>query len=278
MAKVYRDGGCVAEAVQYTTGKPVAIKVETGRDHVCDDGQDVIILNCSVVDENGREVETAEQHLYFEVIGDGVLLGVGNGNPNSHESDVLPERDLFNGKCQAIIRALPEAKVLKIRVYGEGLEEAIIEPEIRKVSKPNYMASVKNNILYGITQSVVTAKRPDPLIQLSDNDMNTFTAVEFSWDYFQRDFKSGWRIYRATPVVSDKQMILEFPAVRAAFMEVYVDGKQIFVSTENMEESVVCSFKANPGEMIDIRILVQGIESEESGIKECIRLYGGKED
>lgn len=278
MVKVYRDGKCVAEDVQFTTGKPVAVKVETDRDFVCDDGQDVVILNCSVVDENGREVATANNHLYFEVIGDGTLLGVGNGNPNSHESDVLSERDLFNGKCQAIIRALPGTKALKIRVYGEGLEGAIVEPEIRKVQSPNYMESAENNILYGITQSVITAERPDPLVELADNDMNTFTPVEFSWDYFQKDFKSGWRIYRATPVVSEKQMILEFSAVRASVMEVYVDGEQIYANADEIEGSIQCPFVVENGDKVDIRILMRSKVSEESGIKQCIRLYGGKKD
>lgn len=278
MVKVYRSGECVAEDVRFTTGKPVAVKVETGRDYVCDDGQDVVILNCSVVDENGREVATADNHLYFEVLGDGVLLGVGNGNPNSHESDVLPERDLFNGRCQAIVRALPGTKALKIHVYGEGLEGAIVEPEVRKVQLPNYMESAENNILYGITQSVITAEKPDPLVELADNDMNTFTPVEFSWDYFQKDFKSGWRIYRATPVVSDKRMILEFSAVRASVMEVYVDGEQIYASANAIEGSIQCPFAAEAGDKVDIRILMQSKVSEESGIKQCIRLYGGKKD
>ncbi len=278
MVKAYRGGTCVAEDVQFTNGSPVAIKLETDRNFVCNDGQDVVILNCSVVDSEGREVAKADNHLYFEVLGDGVLLGVGNGNPNSHESDVLPERDLFNGKCQAIIRALPNADTLRIRVYGDGLKEAIVEPEVLKVPAPNYMESAENNIVYGVTQSIVTAERPDPLIQLADNDMNTFTSVQFSWDYFQRDFKSGWRIYRATPVVSEGEMLLELSAVRAASVEIYVDEEQIFANTEGVEGCVVCPFTASSAGRVDIRILIHSKESEESGIKECIRLYGGKRD
>ena len=276
MVKAYRQGICVAEDVQFTTGSPVAVKVETDRDYVCDDGQDVLILNCSVVDSQGREVATADNHLHFEISGDGVLLGVGNGNPNSHESDVLPERDLFNGKCQAIVRAFPKAETLRIRVYGEGLQEVIIEPEIREVPAAHYIESTENNILYGVTQSIITAERPDPLIRVADNDMNTFTAVEFSWDYFQRDFKSGWRIYRVTPVVSEEEMTLELSAVRATSVEVYVDEQLIYVNTEGVEGCVRCPFEAKTGDKIDVRILIRAKEATESGIKECIRLYGGK--
>ena len=273
MVKAYRNGECVAEDVQYTTRKAIGVKLEPYRDYVYDDGQDVVILNCSVVDQDGLEVATADNHLCFEVLGDGVLLGVGNGNPNSHESDVLPERDLFAGKCQAIIRVLPKADTLRIRVYGEGLEEAVVEPEIRKVQEPNYIRSAENNILYSITQSVITVEKPDPLVELEDNDMNTFTPVEFSWDYFQRDFKSGWRIYRVMPVITKKQMTLEFSAVRAASMEVYVNEKLIYTKTGNVEGNVKCLLEEEPGEKADIRILMQGKHKEESGIKQCIRLY-----
>lgn len=278
MVKAYRGGECVAEDAQYTTGKPVRVKLETDRDYVCDDGQDVVILNCSVMDQDGLEVANADNHLYFEVSGDGVLLGAGNGNPNSHESDVLPERDLFAGKCQAIIRVLPKANTLRIRVYGEGLEEAVAEPEIRKLHAPNYMESAKNDILYGITQSVITTEKPNPLVKLADNDMNTFAPVEFSWDYFQKDFTSGWRIYRVTPVIMKAQMTLEFPAVRAVSMEVYVNGKRIYAKAEGVKETVKCSVAAELGEKADIRILMQGMHPEGSGIKKCIRLYGEKEE
>ncbi len=278
MVKVYRNGACVAKEIQYTTGKPVAVKAEAYRDYVCDDGQDVVILNCAVVDGNKREVATADNHLYFDIEGDGVLLGVGNGNPNSHESDVLPERDLFAGKCQAIIRVLPGAKTLRIRVYGEGLEEAIMEPEIRRVAVPKYMESVENHILYSITQSVITDKRPNPLIEIADNDMNTFAPVEFSWEHFQKDFTSGWRIYRITPVISENQMILELSAVRASSMEVYVNSKRIYANTDDIEGVVKCGFSAETGEKADIRILLKGMDREESGIKKCIQLYGGKQE
>ena len=275
--KAYRDGECVCEDVRYTAGEPVKIHLESYYDEVCDDGQDVVILNCSVLDEAGHEVATADNHLYFQVEGDGVYIGAGNGNPNSHELDILPERDLFAGKCQAIIRVLPKAEFLRIRVYGEGLEDAIYEPMIKRVKAPNYIISTKNDILYGISQSSVTKERPDPLIHLEEHDVNTFAVVEFLWDFYQREFASGWRIYRVTPIITHEKMVLTFADVRCTSMEVYVDGLQIFNNQCELQGEVRCPFHAIPGKTVDIRILMSGDNPDGNGIRKCIRLLEDKE-
>lgn len=271
--KTYRQGQLVCEDVRYTSGEPVAVKLESEWNEVRDDGQDVIILHCSVVDAQGHEVATADNRLHFEVEGDGVFVGVGNGDPNCLESDLAPERQLFAGKCQAIIRALPKAKNLRIRVWGEGLQEAIFEPEIRQVEEPNYVLSTKNDILYGVTQSSVTAERPDPLIYLEEHDVNTFAVVEFLWDFYQREFSSGWRIYRVTPEITHEKMFLSFADVRCTSMEVYVDEKLVFESKGRLEGEVTCPFEAQKGRVVDIRILMSGDNPDGNGIRKCIRLF-----
>jgi beta-galactosidase len=47
----------------------------------------------------------------FKITGEGALIGVGNGDPNCHESDKEPRRSLFNGLAQAIVQSTktPEA-------------------------------------------------------------------------------------------------------------------------------------------------------------------------
>jgi len=262
-AKAYRNGKCVARDVQRTVGKPRAIKIDTYRDYVTDDGQDVVIVNCSVVDARGREVPTATNHLYFEIEGDGVLLGVGNGDPNSHESDVLPERNLFAGHCQAIIRALPQAKTLKIRVTGDKLEAAEFAPAIIPVQPPQYIESVGNDFIGGITQSEVTAERPDPLIVLNDDNQNSFTPpTGVDTDGYPSDYKDGWRILRMTPTLpphgDNTTYTLAFPQVRLEVLEVYVNGKQVLCKHEWMNNvSVSCAFTVDAAvEKTDIRVLM----------------------
>jgi len=57
------------------------------------------------VDEEGRVVPVAENEVVFHVDGPGRIVGVGNGDPSSHESDQASHRRAFHGWCQAILQA-----------------------------------------------------------------------------------------------------------------------------------------------------------------------------
>ena len=51
------------------------------------DGKDATVINISVVDKQGREVPDANDLMSFSVNGDLKMIGVGNGDPSSHEPD-----------------------------------------------------------------------------------------------------------------------------------------------------------------------------------------------
>jgi len=61
------------------------------------------------VDEQGREVPDAFNLIRFEIDGPGHIIGVGNGDPSSHEPDKILsgnyQRHLFSGKCQMILQS-----------------------------------------------------------------------------------------------------------------------------------------------------------------------------
>ena len=76
----------------------------TDRTEIDADGEDIAILKIEALDKDGRPVPTADNLLRFKAEG-GVVIGVGNGNPNSLEQDVATERRAFNGLAQAIVRA-----------------------------------------------------------------------------------------------------------------------------------------------------------------------------
>ena len=63
------------------------------------------MIKVEAQDKHGNVVPTAQDKLQFSVSGPGNLIGVGNGNPNSLESDKTPERALFNGLAQVIVQA-----------------------------------------------------------------------------------------------------------------------------------------------------------------------------
>ncbi|HVS95862.1 MAG TPA: glycoside hydrolase family 2 TIM barrel-domain containing protein, partial [Puia sp.] len=120
-------------AVAETTGEPYRIVVDGSKAGLRADGKDAMVFNCSVVDRQGREVPDASDLLHFSVAGNARIIGVGNGDPSSHEPDQFPDggwqRHLFGGKCQVIVESAgiaPNGSPVSLTVSGEGLSPAKI--------------------------------------------------------------------------------------------------------------------------------------------------------
>jgi beta-galactosidase len=124
------------EAVAYKNGKRLTNKIETtgaGVDVVLTpykttlfaDEKDATIMNVSVVDKEGREIPNADNMIRFSVTGPGKIIGVGNGDPSSHEPDKCPEgawqRSLFNGKCQVIVQSTGAAGAIHFEANAAGM-------------------------------------------------------------------------------------------------------------------------------------------------------------
>jgi beta-galactosidase len=86
-AKGYRGGQVVAEAKVETTGAPTAVRLVADRSSLEADGEDIAVVAVSVVDDQGRVIPTAANLIAFKLEGPGRIIGVGNGDPSSHEPD-----------------------------------------------------------------------------------------------------------------------------------------------------------------------------------------------
>jgi beta-galactosidase len=108
-----------------TTGAPAEVVVSPSKTTMLADGKDAAVMNISVVDKQGREVPDAQNLIRFSVTGDATIIGVGNGDPSSHERDkyvdTTAQRHLFNGKCQVIILAGKNASTIRFEAKSEGL-------------------------------------------------------------------------------------------------------------------------------------------------------------
>jgi beta-galactosidase len=118
-ARARRNGKVVLTARRETTGVAAGIRLSAERDEIFADGQDVGIVRVEALDAAQRPVPTANNLIQFRVLGDGVLLGVGNGDPNCQESDVEPKRSLFNGLAQLLVRSTQKAGLITIEAYAE---------------------------------------------------------------------------------------------------------------------------------------------------------------
>lgn len=137
---IYKPG--TLSAIAYKNGKKLTAKVETtaeaykiiatpNKTIVTADGQDAVVVNISVVDRRGRTVPTDNHLIHFIPIGDGKIIGVGNGDPSSHEADKFLngdwQRSLFNGHAQVIIQAGKTNGKIGLAVTADGLEPAQVE-------------------------------------------------------------------------------------------------------------------------------------------------------
>ena len=115
----FRDGKLVLSARRETTGAAATIRLSADRTEIAADGADVALVQVEVLDSAGRAIPTADNQIHFKVSGTGVLLGVGNGDPNCQESDKQPLRSLFNGLAQVIVQATTTPGVLTVEAYTE---------------------------------------------------------------------------------------------------------------------------------------------------------------
>jgi beta-galactosidase len=116
-----------------TTGKPVKIKLQADKSRLMADGRDATVVNIVALDDQGREVPDANNLMRFSLKGDAHFIGVGNGDPSSHEADKCQDgfwqRYLFNGKCQIIVQSGLKPGNVEIIAESEGLipEKVVIE-------------------------------------------------------------------------------------------------------------------------------------------------------
>ena len=119
-AHAYKNGELVLRAKRETTGDPASIRLTADRTTINADGEDLAIVRVEALDAQGRFVPTANQLIQFKVTGDGVLIGVGNGDPNCHESDKAPQRSIFNGLAQVILQASKTPGQIIIEASAKG--------------------------------------------------------------------------------------------------------------------------------------------------------------
>jgi beta-galactosidase len=133
-------GKVVAHAVVETTGAPVALRLTPDRANLAGDGRDAAPITVEALDAKGRPVPTANLAVSFEVAG-GRIIGLGNGDANSHEPEKSSARRLYNGLAQVIVQTEEGASgVLSLRAQAAGLKPAEAKIAVRADKGPASVA------------------------------------------------------------------------------------------------------------------------------------------
>ena len=129
------------QAIAHKKGKALITKVETtkqadqivlspDKETILANGKDGTAINVSFLDSECKEVPDASNVISFTISGDAKIIGVGNGNPSSHEADKCEDgmwqRSAFNGKCQVIIQAGKTPGKIILEAKSNGLRSGFM--------------------------------------------------------------------------------------------------------------------------------------------------------
>lgn len=121
-ARGYKKGKLVTKDIVETTTAPAQIALNSDVNILKADGCDVAIIKVAIKDAQGRVVPTANNLVKFSIEGPGLIIGTGNGNPNSHEPDKANQRMVFNGYCLVLVQTNMQAGEIKLKASSETLK------------------------------------------------------------------------------------------------------------------------------------------------------------
>jgi beta-galactosidase len=130
------SGRVVARMVHETTGPARALRLTPARRALGSDAADAMAVAIDAIDAQGRHVPVAQDNVTLAVRG-GAIMGLGNGDPNSHESEKGHQRCLFNGLAQTIVQGSAGMAPLVLEARAPGLAPArLVLPRVAREALP----------------------------------------------------------------------------------------------------------------------------------------------
>jgi beta-galactosidase len=117
-----KDGKTVATVEVFTTGDPAALGLSLDRERIAADRRDVAHIVVQILDSAGRTVPTAANAVTFQLEGEGKLIGVDNGDPQSHDEYKATRVKAFNGLCLAIVQSTAKPGQIVMTATSQGLK------------------------------------------------------------------------------------------------------------------------------------------------------------
>jgi beta-galactosidase len=126
-ARGFKGGRQVVVDKRETAGPPARIVLAADRTRLKADGADLAVVTIQILDRQGRPAPFANDAVKLDVGPVGKLIGMGNGDPTSHEPDKTDTRKAFNGLCMGIVQTRAgQTGRITIQATAEGLEPAAL--------------------------------------------------------------------------------------------------------------------------------------------------------
>ena len=122
-------GQVVAAYELRTAGRPAKIVLTPDRTSISPAWDDVSHVEVAVVDDKGVLVPTAADLITFKITGPGVIAVVDSGSIASHEPFQATQRQGFQGRCLAVVKATGGAGRITLTATADGLTETSVTLE-----------------------------------------------------------------------------------------------------------------------------------------------------
>jgi beta-galactosidase len=182
-ARGFRDGKQVMTARRETAGPAARLMLAPDRREIQADGEDVSVFAVEVQDAQGRVVPVTDNQVSFQVTGSGKIIGVGNGDPTSHEPDTGTTRKAFSGLCMAIVHSTKSPGSIQVEATSPGLTGASATISAKSVKLRPQVARWERPVptgpgitgLWRPTGSVAATATGDPMALAGGNTDMVFT-------------------------------------------------------------------------------------------------------
>jgi beta-galactosidase len=134
-------GAIAAEHELRTAGKPMKIVLDLDRARLTPAWDDVAFVTATIADQNGMPVPAASDMVLFTITGPGAIAALDSGDNSSVEPFQAAERQAFQGRCYAIVKARAARGTIILTASAVGLKgtsiaiEAVPPPSSTKKSR-----------------------------------------------------------------------------------------------------------------------------------------------
>lgn len=263
IAEGWKNGMCVARDIQRTAGAAVQLRVTAESKELVDSCCEAALFHVEVCDSNGAVVPNADNLLRFQVE-NGTIIGVGNGDPNSHEPDVADFRKAFHGRAQVIVR--PDGK--------DDVRLTVTTGEMQGIATANVHFGKQLPVIQAVNERIVEgwkffyqifSEKPSGVVELQDCDMNSYMPVSFTGQpqrelMFQNDMY-GLYVAQYNFAGKAKNSCLYFQHINGAAW-IYLNGQEIAHRTEDWYGSMRVPLPVGLSGTHTITVIVQNADHE----------------
>ena len=261
----YKNGKEVSRTKVETSDEPFAVQLIPDRSFLNGDGQDAIPITVKVIDKKGREVPTAQNLIQFTIKGGGKIIGVGNGNPNSHELEKVNQRSLFNGLAQVIVQADEDTNTIELMASTEGLKPFILKIPVRKATIIPFVKVINSVVeLNEWHISAFSDNKPNPTQEVAENDMNSWLPTKSA--QLQLFTEGKYALLRTNFSLNDgsKERKLVFKNL-VGKAEFWLDNQLIFKKDNNESTTISVPFNGQ-NKSYKLVVLIETEKNQRAGL------------